>query len=114
EKSQAREIRTFAQKMVDDHDKANAALAALAKRLKLQVAPPTAEQRAQLTELRKKSGADFDAAWTDQMVKDHDEAVSLFSAAGTLDDAQLATFARDTLPVLTRHQEMANQLATRH
>ena len=50
------------------------------------------------------------------MVKDHDEAVLLFSAAGTLedDDKELAAFARKTLPVLTEHQQLAAHLGKVH
>lgn len=114
QKGQAPQVRAFAQKMVDDHSKANAELASLAKAKGMQVSGPNDEQRATLEELRRKSGKDFDAAYAAAMSKDHDEDVSLFSAAGTLPDTQLADFARKTLPVLTQHQQMAHQLNGGH
>jgi putative membrane protein len=114
QKSQAPEVRAFAQKMVDDHGKANAELASLARAKGMQLSGPNDEQRAAMEELRKKSGKDFDAAYAAAMSKDHDEDVSMFSAAGTLPDAQLADFARKTLPVLTQHQQMAHQLHGEH
>jgi len=115
QKGSAAHVRAFAQKMIEDHGKAGAQLAALAKKKALKVATaPGEEQRAALASLRDKTGGEFDQAWIEQMVKDHDQAVSLFSAAGTLDDGDLAAFARQTLPTLTEHQQMAAQLAAAH
>jgi putative membrane protein len=115
QKGAAADVRAFAQKMVEDHGKAGADLAALAKKKSLQVATqPSQEQRDALASLRRKSGKEFDDAWTQQMVRDHDDAVSLFSAAGTLDDPDLAAFARQTLPKLTEHQQVAAQLSSIH
>jgi hypothetical protein len=51
-------------------------------------------QRAALAGLHAKSGPDFNEAHAQQALKDHDEAVSLFSAAGRLEDKTLAEFAR--------------------
>jgi len=117
EKSSAADIRAFAQKMVEDHGKSGAELAALARARMLSVASqPSEAQRTALAQLRQKSGQQFDTAWTEQMTKDHDEAVLLFSAAGTLedDDKELAAFARKTLPVLTGHQQLAAHLGKVH
>ncbi len=115
EKSEAADIRAFAQKMVGDHGRANADLAAVASRKGLPVATqPSGAQRTPLAQLRQKTGRDFNEAWTAQMVKDHGEAVLLFSAAGTLDDEQLAAFSRKTLPVLSEHQQMAAHLGKVH
>jgi putative membrane protein len=117
QKSSAADIRAFAQKMVDDHGKTGAELAALAKARMLSVATqPNDAQRAALAQLRQKSGRQFDEAWTGQMAKDHDEAVLLFSAAGTLedDDAELAAFSRKVLPVLSEHQQLAAHLGKVH
>jgi putative membrane protein len=117
QKSSAADIRAFAQKMVEDHSRSGTELAALAKARMLPVATqPNEAQRAALAQLRQKTGQQFDEAWTGQMVKDHDEAVLLFSAAGTLedDDAELAAFSRKLLPVLTEHQQLAAHLGKVH
>jgi putative membrane protein len=112
EKSSAPDIKAFAQKMVEDHARVGQELAALAKQKGLALATgPNDAQRAAIAGLRGKSGPDFDAAYAQQAQKDHDEAVSLFSAAGTLDDKSLAGFARKTLPKLTEHQQAAAQLS---
>ncbi len=114
QKSTAVDIRAFAQKMIEDHGKAGAELAILAKKKGLAIAQPGEAQLATLAELQQKSGGEFDAAYAKQMLTDHDDAVSLFSAAGTLDDPDLAAFARKALPVLTQHQQMAKHLGTAH
>ncbi len=111
EKSSAPDIKAFARKMVEDHGRTGQELAALAKQKGLALATgPNDAQRAALAGLRAKSGPDFDEAYAQQALKDHDEAVSLFSAAGTLEDKALAEFARRTLPKLTEHQQAAAQL----
>ena len=111
EKSSAPDIMGFAQKMIADHGRIGQELAALAKPKGLVLAQtPNEAQRTALAELRKKSGPTFDAAYAQQAQKDHDEAVSLFSAAGTLEDTALAAFARQTLPKLTEHQQAAANL----
>lgn len=113
EKSSAPDIQAFARKMIEDHDRTGQELTALAKPRSLAVATaPNDAQRAVIAELRKKSGPAFDQAYAQQAQKDHDEAVSLFSAAGTLEDEDraLAEFARKTLPKLTEHQQGAAQL----
>ncbi len=57
------------------------------------------------------SGPDFDRAYADGAVKDHEQAVQLFSnASQTLQDAQLKRFATRTLPTLQDHYQMAVQL----
>ncbi|MEJ0099012.1 MAG: DUF4142 domain-containing protein [Pseudomonadota bacterium] len=114
QKSSAADVRAFAQKMIDDHGAAGAELAALAKKKGLAVALPGEAQLAIQAELQQKNGTEFDAAYAKQMLTDHDDAVSLFSAAGTLADADLAAFARKALPVLTQHQQMAKRLVTAH
>jgi putative membrane protein len=110
QKSQNVNIRAFAQRMVTDHGRTSAELAALAHARGLKVGAPTSEQRAAIENLRGKAGKDFDAAYGKQVVEDHDEAVSLFSAAGTLDDKELSAFASKVLPTLTSHQQTAHQL----
>jgi putative membrane protein len=63
------------------------------------------------TELKQKSGADFDRAYSKAMVKDHKEAVALFkSEAASGKNADLKAFAQTTLPTLESHLKMAESL----
>ena len=113
EHTQDQEMRDFANRMVQDHSKAGAELAAAAGTAK--VAAPTtldAEHRAMVDELEAKSGEEFEAAYARQMLADHEKAVSLFQAAANSDDLDpgLVEFAQKTVPTLQAHKEMAQKL----
>lgn len=104
-------VRQYGQKMVTDHTKANAELAKLAAPKGLKPAKAMNAMHAKaLKDLSAKAGADFDAAYAQQMVIDHDQAVALFTAASALPDRDLAGFAARTLPVLQAHNDAADQL----
>jgi len=105
------DVKKFGQHMVDDHTKANKELATIADKKKLTVAmtmDPTHEQA--FAKLSKLEGAEFDKQFMHQMVQDHEEAVSLFSAkAKDAKDEDLKAFAEKTLPTLKEHLKMARE-----
>ncbi|MET0280199.1 MAG: DUF4142 domain-containing protein [Steroidobacteraceae bacterium] len=115
QKGSSADVREFGQRMVTDHSKAGAELEAIA--LKKSLAPAKALSPAHakaLMELKAKSGKDFDAAYAQQMVADHKEAVALFTSATSLTDKDLAGFAAKTLPVLKEHQQHSMHLPGTH
>ncbi len=80
--------------MVTDHGKANDELKALAKHL-------STVQRFQGL-----SGAEFDRAYVDDMVEDHEADVQEFEKQSTGNpDADAKAFAAKTLPTLKKHLE---------
>ena len=106
-------IKKFAEMMLKDHSAAGAKLKSIAQADKIAVpTAPTPEQQAVAKELGEKSGPAFDSAYAAQMVKDHEKAVALFSAAS--DDADmtqnLRSFAAKTLPTLEHHLDEAKKL----
>jgi putative membrane protein len=110
-KSTNSDVKRFAQKMVQDHGQANQELTTLARSKGLAV--PTkldAKHEAMLKELSSKSGAAFDSAYASHMAKAHTKAVALFEAASQSSDAELAAFAKKTLPTLQEHEQLANNL----
>ena len=110
-KSQNEKVRAFAERMIADHNKANKELATLAKSKNLQV--PTsldAEHKAMVDKMSSKSGSAFDAAYSEHMNMDHAKALALFEGASQSNDAELAAFAKKTLPTLEQHKEMAADL----
>ncbi|HEY0340016.1 MAG TPA: DUF4142 domain-containing protein [Steroidobacteraceae bacterium] len=110
-KSTNNDVKQFAQKMVQDHGQADAQLAGLANSKGMMV--PTrldAKHEAVVKTLSGKSGAAFDSAYADHMAKGHAEAVALFEAASQSSDADLAAFAKQTLPTLQQHEQLANNL----
>ena len=113
QKSQDGEVRSFAQRMVQDHEKASAELKPIAQKHGIQAsAQLDAKHAKKLEELRAKSGAEFDAEYSRIMMKDHEKAVGLFSKASksTQLQADLRNFASKTLPTLERSEEHTSEL----
>ncbi len=113
-KSQDPQIRSFAERMVTDHGKANSELASLAKSKGID-APVRLDpdHRAVLDALQAKSGPEFDAAYSQHMKMDHTKAIALFEGASRSADADFAGFARKTLPTLKEHKQLAAGLPGR-
>ena len=110
-KSQNASVRKFAERMVQDHGKANGELAAIAKGKKLDVPQELdAEHKAMVQSLSGKSGAAFDASYAEHMNADHAKAVALFQGASKSTDVDLAGFAKKTLPTLKEHKQLAEAL----
>lgn len=112
EKAADPSVKQFAQRMVDDHSKANEQLVNLLADKKVEVPkdlPPDAKStKDQLSGL---SGADFDSQFMTHMVSDHEKAVALFDKESKEgQDAQLKQFAEQTLPTLQDHLKQAQQI----
>lgn len=107
------EVKAFAQRMVDDHSKANAELQQLATTKGL--ALPTelsGEPKGMLDHLSSLHGADFDKTYMKHMVEDHEKDVAEFDKASTsATDNDLKAWAGKTLPTLKDHLEHAKRVA---
>ena len=105
-------VRSFAERMVADHGRANAELAALARREGLDV--PTAlepSQQAMRDRLSGLSGPDFDRAYMSEIVRDHTEDIALFERAAEISsDPDLKAWAARSLPMLRDHLALARQV----
>lgn len=106
------DVTQFAQQMIADHGKANAELTALAQRKGL-TAPAAldTEHQNMVQMLSPKSGAALDRVYANEMVNAHDKAITLFTRASSSSDADIAGFAKKTLPTLQMHKQMAQKLA---
>lgn len=110
-KSQDPSVRSFAQRMVTDHGKANAELASIAKAKGIDVPKELdAEHQKHVDALCAKSGTEFDREYSQHMNVDHHQAVALFEAASRSPDKELAQFAKKTLPTLKEHRQLAEKL----
>jgi putative membrane protein len=104
-------VKTFAARMIADHGKIHAELAALAKSKQIPIPSTLDTEHAGLVEsLRARSGSAFDAAYAQQMVDDHGKALELFQANVSQPDGELAAFAGKTLVVLQEHKRLADNL----
>lgn len=137
-KASSADVKQFAQRMIDDHTKANSELMQLAQTKGWQLPPDDmaastaqlhntslsdaamadnqkmqADHKAKLDKLSKLSGAEFDREYMTHMVMDHDKAVAMFeSKANSKDgDDALEDWAEKTLPTLREHRRLAREIA---
>jgi putative membrane protein len=98
--------------MVSDHAKAGDELKQVAEKSGIRVpTSPSSEQQQAGKHLEGLKGAEFDKAYADQMLKDHEDAVTLFvNEASSGSNADLKSFAKKTLPTLQEHLKMAKTL----
>lgn len=109
---QAAETKAFGQKMIDDHGKKNAELAALAERKGLEVpTAPLPEDQAVIDRLAALSGAEFDAAYKREMVDAHGKMERLLTDTSTeAEDADIRAYAEATLVPVRQHEQHAQAL----
>jgi putative membrane protein len=108
ERGMSDEVKQFGQRMVDDHSKANEELMQVAS-AKGMTLPTTldAKHQAMVDKMSKMSGAAFDKAYKQEMLKDHRKDVASFEReAGKGMDAEVKGFAAKTLPTLKEHLSM--------
>jgi putative membrane protein len=102
-------VKRAAARIGADHVKANQTLQLLAAQKGWQLpSTPGAEAQATHDRLEKLSGAEFDRAYIDAMVRDHQADIKAFereAAHGT--DEAVKRFASGTLPTLREHLEMS-------
>ena len=98
--------------MVDDHTKANDQLKELAAQEKIEIPGSLdSKHRAEIDKLSKLSGPEFDKAFIKDQLKDHETAVREFDTeAKDGANADLKTFASNTLPTLQEHLQMIKSL----
>lgn len=114
EKTQNPQVRQFAQKMIDDHTKAQQQLAQLAQRKGAQVPQETDFQhKAIATGLRVLDGNTFDERYLQHVgVNDHRRTVDLLEKTQrTARDPDLKSLASKTLPIVQNHLAMARQMS---
>src|SRR6185312_1092386 len=104
-------IAGFAQMMVTDHTKAGILLDTVASR-NLADLPAKASQEHQKTidSISKLSGLQFDEAYMQMMVKDHEAAVVLFSDNENSRANVIRTYIKKTLPVIQVHLDSAKAI----
>jgi putative membrane protein len=114
QKATSADVKTFAQMMVDDHTKSSEKIAAAAKADGAAQVPTTLDpgHTAQLQNLEKTSGPEFDRLYIDMQVKGHTDALQLhrsYSESG--DDAKLKAVATEIVPVVSHHLDEAKRIA---
>jgi putative membrane protein len=119
EKSHNKEVRDFAQKLIDEHQKLAGDLAKLASSKGVTL-PDSATLASSFSEGRLKmlSGSHFDQGFLSKMVDDHNDAITTFQKeAANGADTDVKDFASTNVQSLKEHlstaQELANKTNTR-
>ncbi|WJN57338.1 DUF4142 domain-containing protein [Pseudomonas sp. SO81] len=111
EKGTTADVKEFAQSMVEDHTAANKELSALATKKQLEVSTDAELiNQAKALILKLRGEASFDKAYMNNQVMAHKETIELFQKASNAEDAEIAAFAKQTLPKLEHHLKMAEQI----
>ncbi len=116
QKSQDKGVRDYAQRMVKDHQAADAKLKKIASAENLQLPQSLDAEHQQLkAKLSALQGEAFDREYAKAMAKGHDKAVALFESASQAPQMtpELKEFAASTLPTLKEHMDMAHSLHER-
>lgn len=98
-------IKDFANMMVTDHSAAGQKLSdiAKAKGMALPTGPDSTQQN-MISDITKKTGKDFDKAYVNQMVKDHEATLDMLKKGQTtVKDTSLKSFITNTIPVVQKH-----------
>jgi putative membrane protein len=105
--AQSQRVKDFGNMMVTDHSKANDELKSYASGHGMTL--PTdlpADKQKHLDAIKKMKGAAFDKHYISMMTDDHKEDIAKFKkASANCNDAQLKTWAGNTLPVLQKHMD---------
>ncbi len=115
-KSADPDVRSFAQRMIDDHTRLNTQLQQIARARGLQPpSEPSLAQQGRLSLLRVSDGPDFDRRYVEDFgVRAHRDTIERFGeAASRIQDAQLNKVAQEALPTLRQHLQVARTLQAR-
>jgi putative membrane protein len=111
QKSNDPKIKAFANMMIADHRKIDKEAEELASAAKIILRIDyTAKQQEDLKMMRSLSGAEFDRHYKEMMVKDHGEAVKLFSSGMNTREEVVKEFATRTLGTIQAHYDAAKKL----
>ena len=107
------EVKRFGERMVQDHSRLNADLQRIAAARGVSLPAKLGREReAVLGQIGRLSGAEFDSAYSKQVVADHQRAVASFDQqALTANDPELKAWAAQALPTLREHLQTARSLS---
>jgi len=111
----SKEVKAFAQHMIDDHSKAGEELKQLAQGKKVMLPPDVSPTHKEVMgKLSPLKGAEFDRAYVKAMVEDHVKDVTAFEAVSkNATDADVKAYAAKTLPTLQQHLQMIRGIAAK-
>jgi len=110
EKASNAEVKSFAQKLVDDHQMVATELQGIASQKNVKVDKDNDHDRA-YKRLSKKTGNDFDQEFVEHMIDEHEKAIKMFEkAAKDAKDSDVRSFASKHVDHLREHLKTAENL----
>jgi putative membrane protein len=110
ERASNADVRSYAQKLVQDHSKVNSELTTLAGQKNVKIDTDDDQDRI-YKRLSKKSGAEFDQEFVEHMVDEHEKDVKMFEKASTdAKDPEIRAFASRHVEHLREHLTKAQNL----
>jgi putative membrane protein len=116
EKASSSDVKSFGQKLADDHKQANDALKQVASSVQYEApSRPSSHAKSEKARLEKLSGAEFDREFLNLVVKEHQKDISLFERESRRAAAPsgLKSYATSTLQGLQDHLKMAQDLSSK-
>jgi putative membrane protein len=113
QKSENGDVKRFAERMIEDHTRANEQLTSIATGLGVDMPKALDSEHERMRQkLQTLHGKAFDDQYTHAMVEDHNKAVKLFQQEERSGhNTELKQFAQKTSPTLDEHQKMALELS---
>lgn len=107
-------VKQFGERMVTDHTTSGQEWAALASRMGLSSTPTLdATQQQSVTQLSALSGTEFDRAYVNTMVQDHQQDAATFQSRGpSAKSSDVRNLAANSLTTVQAHLSLAQQLAS--
>jgi putative membrane protein len=114
DKASSEAVKSYAKHMVEEHNNMLEEQRAMGqKRRAAMPSAPDDKQKRAFDKLRKLSGAEFDRAYMEQMVKDHEDAVKLVKdIASKADDPAFKAAGQKAVPEIEQHLATAKQVAS--
>lgn len=108
------DVRAFGQRMAADHAKANQELKTLARKHGITVPSEMSEEHHEMHDrLMKLKGPEFDRAYMDAMVEDHQDDVEAFREEAKEGQSDVDRWAAKTVPTLEQHLQQARDIHQR-
>lgn len=109
------QVKGYATMLVNDHSAANGQVKSFASARNVTLPDSVSDMhKRHMNDLTKKSGRDFDKAYIDMMVDDHEKDISMFKdASDDVKDSEVKTFIDNTIPKLQMHLDSAKAIQKR-
>jgi putative membrane protein len=105
-------VRSFGRTLVDDHRQTRDEATTLATDLEVKVSSTmTDTAQGEVEKLQRMSGTEFDKAFVDYMLLNHQKDIAEFEEKAGEGDRQVSQLAKKTLPMLQKHLQLAQTLS---